>query len=89
MKIVLDIMGGDHYPSVPMKGALDAIEQLDKDFELVLVGDERLIREHLQKAASVDQSRIQILHAPEVVEMGESPTVALRKKKEFLYLRGC
>lgn len=81
MKIVLDVMGGDHYPVAPLKGAVEAIEQLDSDFELVLVGDESLIQKHLEKSGSFDRNRIQVVHAPEVVEMGESPTVALRKKK--------
>jgi len=74
-------MGGDHFPSVPIKGAVEAIEQLDPDFELVLVGDEKVIKEHLARYQEVDLSRILVAHAPEIVEMGESPTVAVRKKK--------
>jgi glycerol-3-phosphate acyltransferase PlsX len=81
MRIALDAMGGDQIPSVPIKGAVQAIQELDRDFELYLVGDETQISEYLARFTDVDTSRIEIVHAPEVVEMGESPSVALRKKK--------
>lgn len=81
MKIVLDVMGGDHYPVAPLKGAVEAIEQLEPDFELILVGDSALIEQHLEKHPGLDRNRLTVEHAPEVVEMGESPTLALRKKK--------
>ena len=82
MKIALDVMGGDHIPSVPIKGAVEAIEQLEEDFELILVGHETLINQHLDKYKDLDRSRIQVVHAAEVVEMGESPSAAIRKKKQ-------
>jgi glycerol-3-phosphate acyltransferase PlsX len=81
MRIALDAMGGDQIPSVPIKGAVQAIQELDGDFELYLVGDETQLSEYLAKFPDVDTSRIEIVHAPEVVAMGESPSVALRKKK--------
>lgn len=81
MKIVLDVMGGDHYPVAPLKGAVEAVEQLDRDFDLILVGDRDLIEKHLDKHPTPERGRISVEHAPEVVEMGESPTVAIRKKK--------
>ncbi|HUU29700.1 MAG TPA: phosphate acyltransferase PlsX [archaeon] len=82
MKIALDAMGGDHIPSVPIKGAVEAIELLDGNFEVVLVGDETVIREHLEKYKTADLSRIEVVHAPELVDMGESPAVAVRKKRQ-------
>ncbi len=82
MKIVLDAMGGDHIPSVPIRGAVEAIAELEKDFELVLVGDQQVVEQELARHQPVDRSRIEIVHAPEVVGMGESPTVALRRKKQ-------
>ena len=82
MRIALDVMGGDHIPAIPIKGAIEAIEGLENDFDLILVGNEALIKRHLEKYRQFDPSRIEIVHAPEVVEMGESPWVALRKKKQ-------
>ncbi|MBW7996284.1 MAG: phosphate acyltransferase PlsX [Candidatus Glassbacteria bacterium] len=82
MRIALDVMGGDHMPAVPIKGAVQAIQELDGDFDLCLVGDEEKVSECLARLSDVDSGRIEIIHAPEVVEMAESPTVALRKKKQ-------
>lgn len=81
MRIALDVMGGDHIPSAPIKGAVQAIQELEADFELYLVGDEAQISAYLERFDGLDTSRIEIVHAPEVVGMGESPSVALRKKK--------
>jgi phosphate acyltransferase len=82
MKIVLDAMGGDNYPTVPIKGAIEAMEQLEEDFSLVLVGDETLIHRQLDAYSSLDHDRFEVVHATQVVEMGESPSVAIRKKKD-------
>ncbi len=81
MKIALDVMGGDQIPSVPIKGAVQAIQELEADFELCLVGDDTRIAGYLERFDGLDTSRIEIVHAAEVVEMGESPSAALRKKK--------
>ncbi|HBA55994.1 MAG TPA: phosphate--acyl-ACP acyltransferase, partial [Syntrophorhabdus aromaticivorans] len=43
---------------------------------IVLVGDEARLKSALQ-----DPSGVEIVHAPEYVEMTESPSSALRKKK--------
>ncbi|MBN2289315.1 MAG: phosphate acyltransferase PlsX [Candidatus Glassbacteria bacterium] len=82
MKIVLDAMGGDNYPGVPVKGAIEAIEQLEEDFSLVLVGDETMIHRQLEAYPNLESGRIEVAQATEVVEMGESPSVAIRKKKD-------
>ena len=81
MKIVLDAMGGDNYPTVPLNGAIEALRELENDFDLVLVGDKDQIEAHLAQAGEFDSSRVEIAHAEEIVEMGESPSLALRKKK--------
>ena len=82
MKIVLDAMGGDNFPSVPIKGAAEAIEQLEEDFDLMLVGDETLIHRQLEAYPNLNHDRIEVVHTTEVVEMGESPSTAIRKKKD-------
>jgi len=74
-------MGGDHGPEELISGAILALEETD--LELTLVGDETAIRDCLEKlnpAGSVSR-RMQVLHTTEVVEMGESPVDAIRKKK--------
>jgi glycerol-3-phosphate acyltransferase PlsX len=79
MKIVVDAMGGDYAPAEVVKGALEAVKQYN--IEVILVGDEAKINAEL---AAVDgfRSDISVIHAAEVIEMGELPAAALRKKKD-------
>ena len=80
MKIALDAMGGDHAPSAIVEGALEAVREFD-EVEIILVGDEHAILGELA-GKNVPAGRIEIAHASEVVEMGESPMAAIRKKKD-------
>lgn len=79
MRIALDAMGGDHAPSVNIEGAIETINEYE-DIDVILVGDEVLVREELKKKRYT-ADRISMEHASQVVEMHESPTVAIRKKK--------
>jgi phosphate acyltransferase len=81
VRIALDAMGGDHGPYEQIAGAIQALEETD--LQLTLVGDESDIRACLDRIAPDETilSRLQIVHTPEMVEMGESPVEAIRKKK--------
>lgn len=79
MKIALDAMGGDFAPDVTVAGAIEAVK--DSDVEVILVGDEQRLREAL-KGKRYPAAKLSIYHAAEVVEMHESPSVALRRKKD-------
>jgi len=79
MRIALDAMGGDHAPSVNIEGAIETVSEYE-DIDVILVGDETLVREELKKKRYT-ADRISLEHASQVVEMHESPTVAIRKKK--------
>ena len=75
MRVALDVMGTDRGPGEIVVGAVMAAEA---GFEVVLVGDENDIRPMLrQTGADLD-----IVHAPDVIEMHEDPTRALRKKPD-------
>jgi len=71
-------MGGDYAPDVVVQGAIDAVSE--GNLEVVLVGQERLIKSTVGRHA--DHLPISVHHCEEVVEMGESPLKALRKKKD-------
>lgn len=73
-------MGGDHAPQVNIEGAVETVQESD-DIEIILVGDETAIRKEL-KGKKHRTDRISIVHASQVVEMHESPTVAIRKKRD-------
>lgn len=75
IKVALDGMGGDFAPQMIVKGAELAVKE--NLAEIVLVGDEKAIKPLLSVSRGID-----ILHAPICVEMHESPSNALRKKRD-------
>jgi len=80
MRVVLDAMGGDHAPSVNVEGAVETVNGCN-DIDVIFVGDESLIQKELRnKRYRAD--RISVVHASQVVEMHESPMIAIRKKKD-------
>ncbi|MCP3670857.1 MAG: phosphate acyltransferase PlsX [Gammaproteobacteria bacterium] len=76
--IALDAMGGDHGVSVVVPAALDFLNN-DQDVDLILVGNEDLIKQHLN---GYDSGRLVIQHASQEVGMDEPPSKALRGKKD-------
>lgn len=80
MKVALDAMGGDYAPEVTISGAIEAVSEYD-DIEVTLVGDRPKIEACL-KERRYPHGRITVYHASEVVQMHESPSIALRKKKD-------
>lgn len=79
-RVVLDAMGGDYAPTVPVKGAVEAVKAR-KDIQVLLVGQEDVVREELKKY-TYPEDQIQIVHAEEVIETAEPPVNAIRKKKQ-------
>jgi glycerol-3-phosphate acyltransferase PlsX len=79
MRIAIDAMGGDNAPGEIISGALEAKDLLSSHDELVMVGDEQIIRTHLRELKAAEDT-FRIFHAPEVIGMDESPVDALRKK---------
>jgi len=79
-KVALDAMGGDNAPMEIIKGAVDAVSSRN-DIKVFLVGQEDAIKEELAKYF-YPAEQIEIVHAPEVIEMAEPPVIAIRKKKQ-------
>ncbi len=80
MRIGIDIMGGDFAPEETVKGALLVAEETGQDLELILIGQEEVVKQNLVSAGA-DPSDFEIVHAPEVIEMGEHATRAVAQKK--------
>lgn len=79
--IAIDAMGGDSGPVTIVSAAKLALEANSR-LRLILVGDQSTIVELLE-ACSLNQSeRLSIHHASEVVRMDDSPSVAMRNKKD-------
>jgi len=80
LKVLIDCFGGDHSPEANVDGALSALAQYG-DLHLILTGDEAAIRGCLE-GKTYDSSRIEIVHAPEIIGCDEKPIDAIRLKKE-------
>lgn len=78
IRIAVDAMGGDHAPRVIVAGALAAARRTGA--ALLLVGREDALNAELASHGGARGLDVQVRHAPEVVEMGEPPTAALRRK---------
>lgn len=76
MKIAVDAMGGDLAPAAVVEGAVRAAREHDLD--LLLVGREEVVAPLLARAGGC--ARVEVVHAPDVVEMHESPALAVRRK---------
>ena len=79
--VAIDCMGGDHGPHVTVPAALQYLQQ-DPGVNIVLVGISNAIEAELRAAKFVQNPRIRIHSASQVVTMDESPALALRGKKD-------
>ncbi len=82
MRIVLDAMGTDHAPSAEVEGAIGALQDLDADVDIVLVGDQSVIARELERHPPVQTGRLHVRHAPDRVSAADSPASVLRKKPD-------
>lgn len=80
IKIIVDCFGGDHSPQANIDGSLSALDRF-QDLCLILTGDRGVIEANLE-GKTYDASRLEIVHAPEVIGCDEKPTDAIRLKKE-------
>ena len=85
MKIVVDAMGGDNAPNVVVEGAVRAAEEFD--CQIALIGIEERIKDELKKIKS-QPANIEIIHAPEVIQMNEPAALSIRKKRDSSIIRG-
>src|SRR5688572_8329126 len=86
MRIVVDVMGGDRGPDVVVDGARLALHEFAAISDLYLVGNEAEVRAGMQKCGLNDK-RVQIVHASQVLTMEDKPVEGLRKKKDCSLLR--
>jgi len=81
MRIAIDAMGGDYAPREIVSGAVEYLRQRRPNIHLTLVGNSSKIEKCLGELKASNMP-IQVVHASQVVEMRESPVLALRKKKD-------
>jgi phosphate acyltransferase len=71
-------MGGDYAPARMVDGALAAVRHQGIGVDLVGRGD--AVRTELARHPDADLLDVRVIDAPDVIEMAESPAVALRRK---------
>lgn len=81
--LAVDAMGGDRGPEVVLRGAHDALSA-DPDLHVVLCGPAEVVEPF---AAAHDRCQAQA--TTQVIEMGEHPAQAVRKKKDSSIVVGC
>jgi glycerol-3-phosphate acyltransferase PlsX len=79
LKILVDAMGGDNAPQAIVNGCIDAIKCCE-GFDLILIGDNDQINKLLEEK-KFRSPRLEVIHAKEVITMEDTPTHAIRSKK--------
>jgi len=95
-RIALDAMGGDFAPQATVAGALLALSELDPVHSIQLVGRPAVINEQLAtlfddaqfSAMRTQRERIVIVDAPDVIEMTDKPSAAVRGKPKSSMIVG-
>jgi glycerol-3-phosphate acyltransferase PlsX len=85
MRIAVDIMGGDHAPVETVRGCIEAvnhIKELKGVSQIIMVGQESLIRAELERNKVALGEHLSIVHAAEVIDMAEAPAAAVRRKRD-------
>jgi glycerol-3-phosphate acyltransferase PlsX len=78
MRIAVDAMGGDHAPREIVRGAIEyALSSTD---EVILVGDAARVTSEITGYGKGHPSNLSVVHAPDVIGMGDHPATALRTK---------
>lgn len=80
MKIAVDGMGGDNAPDIVVEGVAEALKNYP-GVEILLVGHEKKLAPFIKKYRLLKHPNLRIVHAEQVVEMGDSSTASIRSKK--------
>ncbi len=80
LPIAVDAMGGDNGPRVVVEGAVEAARRFG--IASILVGNETEIKEYLNSYPDASSLPISVQHASQVVEMDDTPGLAIRGKTD-------
>ena len=79
MNIAIDVMGGDYAPEAVIDGIIESIDLLTNGETILAIGPQDTIN-NLFKSRNFSSSQVRVIHAEQVIEMGEHPTKALSQK---------
>jgi len=87
LTIVVDAMGGDHAPACVIEGVVQALQESDNRFKIILIGQSEKV-EPLLAACDTSALNLRFLHAPEVVTMEDIPATAVKTKQNSSLVKG-
>jgi len=79
IRVAVDAMGGDHAPNEIVEGAVRAHKSSDGRIQIQLCGPKKIVQSVLDSYGTIEG--IEILHAPQVIGMGDSPVASVRSKR--------
>ena len=88
MRIAVDAVGGDEAPSVVVEGAIRAIQHAPDDLQILLFGPEDTVKHEIAAHDQAASLPIEIVDAPDIIGMGESPSSAVKSKRQSSIHRG-
>ncbi len=87
MRIGLDVSGGDFAPKSTLDGVALIVPELDEGECLVLYGDKNTIKEGINPEW-IESGKVDIVHAPEVIGMGDKPSKAFQTMRDSSIVKG-
>ncbi len=84
--VAVDGMGGDNAPGCMVQGAAEALQE-NKNIRIRLIGQPEVLEQEL-KNYTYDASRLEVVPASQVIETGEPPVEAIKKKKDSSMVLG-
>ncbi len=79
--LAVDAMGGDHGPRITVPAIVQALN-MQQDLRVLLFGRQQELHAALSEALPYSQDRVELIHCDDVIGMAESPSLALRTKKQ-------
>lgn len=76
IRVAVDAMGGDHAPEVVVEAASNVASRHGGDVQILLIGPSDVVG----SLPAADSQKLELVEAPEVIDMGESPAAALKQK---------
>jgi glycerol-3-phosphate acyltransferase PlsX len=87
LTIVVDAMGGDKAPASVVEGTIQALQESNNRFEILLIGQKEKVDPFLEQQ-DVRGLNLRFIHAPQVVTMEDIPAIAVKTKQESSLVRG-
>jgi glycerol-3-phosphate acyltransferase PlsX len=82
IRLAIDAMGSDLGPSEILEGIAQAVELSPRNTEFLLYGQQDILGPLINKHSILSQSKIELIHCPEVVGMDEKPIAGIKAKKK-------